>query len=42
MSNQDYYQKYIKYKQKYMSAKMIQTGGGNTFKLKILIIIIVI
>ena len=34
MSNQDYYQKYIKYKQKYLSAKMIQTGGGNNFKLK--------
>ena len=27
MSNQDYYQKYIKYKQKYLSTKMIQKGG---------------
>ena len=29
MSNQDYYKKYIKYKQKYLSAKMIQTGGSK-------------
>ena len=26
--------KYLKYKQKYLSAKMIQKGGGNNFKLK--------